>query len=364
MKRNILHSALCIMLFLSSLQNTIAQESDSSDAKGVSWFPIPFAFYTPETKLAFGAMVILSFKLSEPVNSRPSSITASVYYTLNKQYDFSLSPEIYFNNDRYLIASELNYAKIIDKYYGIGNDTEEIAEPNYEARNSFIFLKFQSEIFHYVKLGIVYELRNFDVVDARDNPYLLQGTVIGGEGGLTSGLGMVLTYDSRNNIFYPASGGYYEIATAIFSEFLGSDYNYTKTFIDLRKYLKVADDQVLALQMFYNFVGGSTPFYDIPQLGGDNIMRGYFRGRYRDNHYFATQLEYRIRVWWRFGLVGFAGVGDVANKISKFEVSKFKYSVGAGIRFRIDETELWDLRVDIGFGKNSSGFYFQYNQAF
>ena len=55
---------------------------------------------------------------------------------------------------------------------------------------------------------------------------------MGGEGGLTSGLGLVLTYDSRDNIFYPASGGYYEIATAIFSEILGSDYNYTKTFID------------------------------------------------------------------------------------------------------------------------------------
>jgi len=69
-------------------------------------------------------------------------------------------------------------------------------------------------------------------------------------------------------------------------------------------------------------------------------MRGYFRGRYRDNHYFATQLEYRVRVWWRFGLVGFAGVGEVARDISKFEINKIKYSVGGGIRFRIDEKEL------------------------
>jgi len=343
---------------------TYAQESDTSDTKGISWFPIPFAFYTPETKLAFGAMVIASTKLSESMNSRPSSVTASVYYTLNNQYDLSLSPEIYFNNDKYLIASELNYAKIVAKYYGIGNDTEEIDEPNYEARNSLLFLKFQSEILPYVRLGLVYELRNFDVVDARENPYLLSGNVIGGEGGLTSGLGLVLTYDSRNNIFYPASGGYYEIAAAIFSEILGSDYNYTKTIIDLRKYLRIADDQIIAVQMFYNFVSSSAPFYDFPRLGGDNIMRGYFEGRYRDKHYLATQMEYRIRVWWRFGLVGFAGVGDVANKISKFEVSKFKYSVGAGLRFRIDETELWDLRVDVGFGKDSNGFYFHYNQAF
>jgi outer membrane protein assembly factor BamA len=343
---------------------TYAQESDTSDAKGISWLPIPFAFYTPETKLALGAMVIASTKLSESKNSRPSSLSASVYYTLNNQYDFSLSPEVYFDNDNYLIASELNYAKIIAQYYGIGNSTEDIDEPNYEAKYFFLFLKIQSEILPFVRLGLVYELKNFDVVDARENPYLLSGNIIGGEGGLTSGLGVVLSYDTRNNIFYPENGSFYEIAASVFPEILGSDYNYTKTLIDLRRYLKVADNQVLALQMFYNFVGSSAPFYDFPRLGGDNIMRGYFEGRYLDKHYFAAQMEYRIRVWWKFGLVGFIGAGDVANKFSKFEMKKFKYSYGAGIRFRIDETELWDLRVDFGFGKNSSGFYFHYNQAF
>jgi len=93
-------------------------------------------------------------------------------------------------------------------------------------------------------------------------------------------------------------------------------------------------------------------------------MRGYFTGRYRDRHYFATQIEYRIRVWWRFGLVGFIGMGDVANSPTKFEMTKFKFSYGLGIRFRIDEIELIDLRADIGFGKNTSGIYFSLNQAF
>jgi hypothetical protein len=166
-----------------------AQESDTSDASGISWFPIPFAFYTPETKLALGAMVITSFKLSRQINGRPSTVAALAFYTLNNQYEFSLSPEIYFNNDKHLAASEFNYAKIIDKYYGIGNDTEEIAEPNYEARNSIIFLKFQTDILHNLKLGAVYELRYFNIVDVMQNPYLNSGNVFGGEGGLTSGIG-------------------------------------------------------------------------------------------------------------------------------------------------------------------------------
>lgn len=341
-----------------------AQEDDSSNTNGVSWFPIPFAFYTPETRLAFGLLLITAFKLSESKESSPSGISASIFYTLNNQYDFSLSPELFLNNDKYFIAAELNYAKVIGKYFGIGNDTKDIGNPDFEARNSLMLLKFQSEILPSLRIGGVYELREAEVTNPMQNPYLLSGNTFGAEGGLTSGLGLVITYDTRNNIFYPTYGGYYEMVTTVFSGKIGSDYNYTKTLIDLRKYLEINNNQLLAIQLLYNFVTGSTPFYELALLGGDEIMRGYFSGRYRDNNYFAAQLEYRIRVWWRFGMVGFIGVGEVANKISNFGISQFKYSVGGGLRFRIDETELWDLRVDVGFGNNSSGFYFQYNQAF
>ena len=353
---------LFLLIFNSAI--SYSQESDTSSSGGVSWFPIPFAFYTPETRLALGVLVITAFKLSKVPDSRPSSVSAAFFYTLNSQYDFYISPELFLNNDKFFAAAEFDHAKIIGKYYGIGNNTPEIDKPEFEAKSSLISIKFQSEVLPFLRVGGIYELRNADLVDPKENPYLLSGNTFGGEGGFTSGLGVIISYDSRNHIFYPNDGGIYELSTIVFDEILGSDFNYSKTLIDLRHYFGLAHNQVLAWQLLYSFVSGSTPFYDLPQLGGDNIMRGYFEGRYRDNHYFATQVEYRLRVWWRFGLVGFLGVGDVANSISTFELSKFKYSIGAGFRFRIDETELWDLRVDFGFGKNTSGFYFHYNQAF
>ena len=262
------------------------------------------------------------------------------------------------------IGAYLNYSKVIDKFYSAGNNTAEIDNPNYEARSSLALIKFQRQISHNLNAGIVYEIRNYSVVDVRENPYLQSGMVYGEGGGLTSGLGFVVSYDSRNNIFYPESGGFYELSSTFFTGEIGSDFGYTKTIIDLRRFQKIAGNQILAFQMFYNFITGSSPFYDVPPLGGENIMRGYFTGRYRDRHYFATQIEYRIRVWWRFGLVGFIGMGDVASNVSKFELNKFKFSYGLGVRFRIDEIELIDLRADVGFDKNTSGIYFSLNQAF
>lgn len=358
------HFIILVISFMMLPINLSAQEKDSIKTLGLNWFAAPIVFYTPESKLAFGALGIVSFHLSDSLNSKPSKIEVYGYYTTNTQYSFSSKPEIYFDDDKFYISAYLNYSKVIDKYYSIGNNTVEIDNPNYEARSSLALIKFQRQISHHLNAGVVYEIRNYKVVDVRENSYLQYGMVNGGGGGLTSGLGFVVSYDSRKNIFYPESGSFYELSSTFFTGEIGSDFEYTKTIIDLRRFQKISSNQILAFQFFYNFITGSSPFYDVSPLGGENIMRGYFTGRYRDRHYFATQIEYRVRVWWRFGLVGFVGMGDVASNVSKFELNKFKYSYGLGVRFRLDEIELIDLRADIGFGKNTSGIYLSLNQAF
>ncbi|MCH7722691.1 MAG: hypothetical protein IIA49_06670 [Bacteroidetes bacterium] len=63
-------------------------------------------------------------------------------------------------------------------------------------------------------------------------------------------------------------------------------------------------------------------------------------------------------------MVLFGGVGDVAPGVTKFTISTIKPSFGAGIRFRIDELQKLDLRLDVGFGRDTQGFYFSINQAF
>jgi hypothetical protein len=67
---------------------------------------------------------------------------------------------------------------------------------------------------------------------------------------------------------------------------------------------------------------------------------------------------------WRFGLVGFAGYGDVADKVSHFERKSFKYSVGWGIRYLLNRDEKLNLRLVFGYGKGSSEFYINFSEAF
>lgn len=68
----------------------------------------------------------------------------------------------------------------------------------------------------------------------------------------------------------------------------------------------------------------------------------------------GTCLLFKVPAWWRFGLAGFAGYGDVAHTIDEFKINDFKYSIGWGIRFCIDQKNNANIRVDIAFGKNSA----------
>ena len=121
----------------------------------------------------------------------------------------------------------------------------------------------------------------------------------------------------------------------------------------------------MALQLYGRFVPGSPPFYELAALGGSTIMRGYFQGRYRDKSYTAAQIEYRGHVWWRFGVVAFAGTGDVfGSDASDLSFANLKYSYGFGLRFLFNRQEKINLRADFGFGQDTKGVYFGLEEAF
>jgi hypothetical protein len=63
-------------------------------------------------------------------------------------------------------------------------------------------------------------------------------------------------------------------------------------------------------------------------------------------------------------VVGFFGVGDVTPELSALRLTELKYSIGAGVRFVLDAKEKLNVRMDIGFGKDTAGLYFAIEEAF
>ncbi|MGH7493975.1 MAG: BamA/TamA family outer membrane protein [bacterium] len=326
----------------------------------------PYVYYTPETEVAFGVGGILTFYTGQDRILRPSKILLSGYYATTGQYKITLGPQLYFTKNRYFVSTTLDFGYYVDKFYGIGNNTPEIDNARYASQAFGVELDFELPSLLKISLrsGIIYDFSDNTITDKKSNPYLLSGEVPGSAGGLTSGLGLTWVWDSRDHTFFPNRGGLHRVKAIYYFEEIGSDFDFDKYEVDLRQYFALAPDHVLAVQAYGSFARAFPPFYELPALGGQNRMRGYFQGRYRDKNYVTGQVEYRTPVWWRIGAVAFWGLGDVSAKTRDLKLRDFKHSYGAGLRVKFNQAEKVNLRVDFGFGKSTSGVYFGIEEAF
>ena len=98
---------------------------DSTVTRKSSFNGYPYAYYTPETQLAFGAWGIFIFYTEKGRIIQPSKLTFSGYYTTNDQYKVSLNPTLYFFRNRIFTELPFSFGHYVDKFWGIGNNTPE-----------------------------------------------------------------------------------------------------------------------------------------------------------------------------------------------------------------------------------------------
>ena len=147
----------------------------------------------------------------------------------------------------------------------------------------------------------------------------------------------------------------------------GSDFNFNSFFTDFRLYRPIKKNNVLAIQAFGQFTSGSPPFNQLSLMGGDKLMRGYYTGRYRDNHLAALQVEYRMLPFSfakRWGMNLFASTGKVFPSLSDITKKSLVWTAGIGPRFLLFPKKDVYGRFDIAFTNEGSGIYFFIGEAF
>ena len=100
----------------------------------------------------------------------------------------------------------------------------------------------------------------------------------------------------------------------------------------------------------------------LARLGGNYRMRGYYEGRYTDRDMITVQAELRQKIWRRIGCVVWGGAGNVFPTLADFRWSQTLPNYGAGLRWEFKNRV--NVRFDFGFGRKTSGFLFNVNEAF
>ena len=104
-------------------------------------------------------------------------------------------------------------------------------------------------------------------------------------------------------------------------------------------------------------------------MGGENIMRGYYYGRYRDKNQIATQVEMRflplpLGFTNRIGFTVFGGLGTVYDEFSEISSDNIKAAGGAGLRVLLfPKKDIW-TRLDVARTSEGTGIYIFVGEAF
>jgi hypothetical protein len=337
-------------------------QTDTSTT-GTSLHGFPYVYYTPETDWAFGGSAIVTFRPGGDTALNPSSSTLDAYYTIKKQFKCSISPEIYFGGNRYLISGSIGYGKIVDRYWGVGPLTDDSDSTEYVKGMFQVQMRGEVLLLERLKCGALMEFERVWMIERGGNSMLRGGDVPGSQGATSCGAGIAFSWDTRDNIFFPGRGSFHQLEYTVFGGVLGGDYAYQRAVLDLRTFLPIGST-LLGLQVYGMAVGGTPPFWRLALLGGDYIMRGYYLGRYRDNFTIASQAEYRAMFLGPLGAAAFLGAGAVAPRPGAFRSDQIRPSYGGGLRYMLDQKEKLTLRVDVGFGSGTSGIYFDIREAF
>ena len=298
--------------------------------------------------------------------SPPSIIGAGGLITDNGTRGFGLYGDLYYKEDRYETTALYVHGNINYNLYGIGTAAGDAGLKLPLDQTGQLF---RVELLRVIKWKIFVGGRFWtgdSFVTLR--PSSGETPPIPADIGLHTtlrALGLRVIRDTRPNQFFPTAGMKLEFTSDFFAKDLGSKYSFQSYRFTFNKYASLSKNQVLAYNFFGCFTGGEPPFYGNCIYGANNELRGYTAGQYIDRHMFATQLEYRLVLPKRFGLAGFAGVGEVVPGASQFfRVDNLLPDVGAGPRYELSKKYHVNLRADVAKGKNTWSWGVGVGEAF
>jgi hypothetical protein len=310
---------------------------------------------------------IFPFSKNDKV-SPPSVVGGLGLFTSGGSRLLALGGELYLKEDTYEITAGLGDGHLNYNFYGTGNAAGDAGRRLAIKQNGEIFfgevlrrLKWKFFLGPRVWIGHSDITPNLSKSDS-DHPDLPPASL----NTSPHAVGVRLLRDTRPNRFYPTAGTLFDLSTNFFSAGStlgttsgltpnpapGKTYSYQTYRIIFNKYASLTKSQVLAYNLYLCGTGGEAPFYGQCIFGVQNELQGYTAGRYIDRYMFATQLEYRMVLPKRFGLVGFGGVGEVAPSVGKFNYANLLPSIGTGLRFMLDKKYHVNLRVNVAEGKN------------
>jgi Omp85 superfamily domain len=306
------------------------------------------------------------FPISEKdKKSPPSVIGAAGLITDNDSRGYGVGAQLYFGENTYKATAAYLDGNVNYSLYGVGDQSGNGPKLPLTQDGHAFFGEFLRRLFWQFFVGPRF-MTGRSVVSLNVAETMLPVPPDLDLHTTLRAIGFRIQRDTSVNRFYPTQGTFTDFTLDFFAQDLGSKYTFQAYRFTFAKYSSLSKNQVLAFGSYVCGTGGRPPFYGNCIYGAQNWLRGYTAGRYLDRYMLASQLEYRLTLPWRLGLVAFGGLGGVipGGSDQVFRNGYFLPAGGGGLRFELSKKYHLNLRADIAQGKDGHSFGMGVSEAF
>ena len=328
--------------------------------------PLPIASYDSDTGIGYGAKAFLlnQLGLNESFDCVFfNSTEGERWYRLS----FSLPDYELRQGKVFPLAFDLlvDYDKWIkNSFFGIGNSSR-FTDREYYTREPLEISLAVSRGFSPLFVGQggfrFKTVRNFNFADTSTLVHLAPPA--SASTATYQSLFISARYDSRNSYVNPTLGSVVQCDAERAIHTSPGNFQFTRLSVSLQNYsILFYPTTVLALRWVgQGITGENLPVQVLSSVGGNNTLRGSPQDRYLDKISAVANAELRFPIYWRFGGVVGLDAGKVWNRLGKVDLVRWATNPSAGLRLHMDT---FVVRLDVGFGKETTGVYFNFGQIF
>lgn len=307
--------------------------------------------------------------LINPESKLSLSLTAG--FKMRQNYQFEFKRVNLFR--RTVFASFKTYYQLLstESFFGIGANTVKADRSNYAHEMAVgegmvsLRLNQKSEL----KSNFGLEVNNILPGKDEDDPSLSDIY----NSNLLSGLDtqirlakfiLEINYDTKNRSGNPSSGFNAIFASGVYRQIDDDEFGFWKFNIDVIHYFHLFYQRVLVLrfasELSRPFPNREVPFFHLSELGPEETIRGFKRGRFHDLDYILGSAEYRYPVSKNIDALLFVDAGQVSSDIlEKYTNNHLEVSFGGG--FRVWGNDGLKTKLEIGKSKDGYRIIFSLN---
>jgi len=334
-----------------AITGTKAMETNSSNTSDYLVVPIPFS--NPTLGTGINAVGLYLHAKRDKESLTPTTAVVALYSS-NKSWMGGVFHEDFWDHGKNRMKAGIGVSELHLNYYGIGEDEESVYK--YRMNVMPIVARYQRQVFDdNLFFGVQY-IGLFGQIQGEKEDSLLPS-----EGKFkASALGLVTTYDSRDDIYFPTSGMYSELIYNHYAKIIGSDFNAELLKAYSTLYIPHLEGSTFASKIEYKYNSSREPFFLLPSVS----LRGFDKTKYIDQTVLQVQNEERFKFSSNFTTVAFLEAGVYGATIKELSINSLIVSYGAGLRYKVLEKKKINLAVDVAFSEADSAIYLRLGEAF